>query len=53
MSDVQIPRDQDGATSVEYGLIAAGAGVAFIIAGPLLTQAFTHVLDVVLTHVLG
>ncbi len=53
VSDMRIPRSQDGATSVEYGLIAAGAGLAFIVAGPLLAEAFTNLLDVVLTHVLG
>lgn len=44
---------QDGATAVEYGLVAAGAGIAFIVAGPLLAETFTDVLGVVLDHVLG
>ncbi len=44
---------QDGATSVEFGLVAAGAGIAFIVAGPFLAEAFTDLLGVVLDHVLG
>lgn len=46
-------RAQEGATAVEYGLVAVGAGVAFIVAGPLLAEAFTDLLGVVLDHVLG
>lgn len=44
---------RDGATSVEFGLVAAGAGIAFIVAGPFLAETFTDLLGVVLDHVLG
>ena len=45
--------EDEGATAVEYGLIAAGDGIAFIIAGPALADAFTDLLGVVLDHVLN
>lgn len=44
---------QEGATAVEYGLIAAGVGLAFVLAGPSLAAAFTDLLGVVLDHILG
>ena len=46
-------RDQEGATAVEYGILAAAVGIAFIVAGPLLLDAFTWFLDVVLDNTPG
>ncbi len=46
-------RAHEGATSVEFGLVAAGVGIAFIVAGPFLAETFTDLLGVVLDHVLG
>lgn len=46
-------RGEEGATAVEYGLVAAGVGIAFIIAGPALADAFTDLLGFVLEHVLN
>lgn len=45
--------DQDGATAVEYGLIAAAVGIAFIVAGPLLLDAFAWFLETVLDNTPG
>jgi Flp pilus assembly pilin Flp len=44
---------QDGATSVEYGLLAALLGVVFIVAGPTLWQAFLNVLEVIFDGMVG
>lgn len=41
-------RGDDGLTSVEYGILAAFIGIAFIVAGPTLAEAFVDVLDAVL-----
>lgn len=46
-------RGQDGATSVEYGLIAGAVGIAFIVAGPMLHEVFLDLLDVILTGMVG
>lgn len=45
--------DEAGATAVEYGAIAAVAGIAFVVAGPALWEAMLTFLDTVLTAVLG
>jgi Flp pilus assembly pilin Flp len=44
---------QDGATSVEYGLIAAFVGMAFVLAGPALWRVFLDLLDSILTGMVG
>lgn len=44
---------EEGATAVEYGLIAATVGIAFIVAGPLLLDAFTWFLETVLDNTPG
>lgn len=41
-------RGEDGATAVEYGLIAAGVGLAFVLAGPALADAFLSLLNAIL-----
>lgn len=46
-------RGQEGATSVEYGLVLGAVGIAFIVAGPLLHDAFLALLHVVLDGMVG
>ena len=45
--------DEGGATAVEYGLIVGAVGIAFIVAGPMLQDAFLELLDVILTGMVG
>lgn len=45
--------DQEGATAVEYGLVAGLLGVGLVVVGPLLADAFVVFLDVVLSHIPG
>ena len=45
--------DELGATAVEYGLIVGAAGIAFMVAGPMLWRAFLDLLDVILTGMVG
>ena len=45
--------EENGATAVEYGLIAGALGVVFVVAGPMLQDAFAFLLNVVLCDILG
>ncbi len=46
--------DQEvGATAVEYGLVVAAVGTAFVVAGPMLWNAFLSFLTVVLDGMVG
>jgi Flp pilus assembly pilin Flp len=38
---------EDGATAVEYSILAAVVGVALVAAGPLLADAFLALLEVI------
>ncbi len=40
-------RDQAGATSVEYGVLAAAVGVVLVATGPVLADAFFGLLEVI------
>lgn len=44
---------ESGATAVEYGLVVAAVGTAFVFAGPLLWDAFLTFLNVVLDGMVG
>jgi Flp pilus assembly pilin Flp len=46
-------RQEEGATAVEYGLVAGVMGIVFVLAGPQLWQALLSLLDAVLTAILG
>lgn len=46
-------RDEDGATAVEYGIVAAAVGVVFVVAGPWLYDAFLALLDAILDGMVG
>jgi Flp pilus assembly pilin Flp len=43
---------QDGATSVEYGLIAFAIGIGLVIAGPVLAEAFLDLLNFIMEALL-
>lgn len=45
--------EEDGATAVEYGLIAGAVGVAFIVAGPALYEVFLDLLNTILDGMVG
>lgn len=45
--------DETGATAVEYGLVTMAVGVAFIVAGPALWDAFLAFLGIVLDGMVG
>lgn len=44
---------QEGSTSVEYGLLAAFVGMVFVLAGPMLVDAFVVVLNAILDGMVG
>ena len=44
---------EEGATAVEYGIVAGATAVGLIVLGPWLAQAFVVFLNVVLDGVLG
>ena len=45
--------DEGGATAVEYGLIVGAVGIAFIVAGPMLWQAFLALFEAILCDMVG
>lgn len=40
-------RAEDGATSVEYGILVAAVGIALVASGPLLAEAFLDLLELI------
>ena len=45
--------DEEGATTVEYGLVAGLMGVVFVLAGPELYDAFLALLNDILDGMVG
>ncbi len=45
-------RDETGATSVEYGIVAGLVGIAFVAAGPVLWDSLLVLFDTVLDAML-
>lgn len=43
----------DGVTSVEYGIVAATVGVAFVAVGPTLWRSLLSLVEAVLDGILG
>jgi Flp pilus assembly pilin Flp len=39
--------DEDGASTVEYGLLAAGIGIGLVAVGPALAEAFLRLLEMI------
>ena len=44
--------DETGATAVEYGLVAGAVGVALVVMGPWLHQAFLVFFNIILDDML-
>ena len=38
---------EEGATSVEYGILAGAVGIALVAAGPMLAEAFVSLLELI------
>ena len=50
-----VPRraDEEGATAVEYGILAAVVGVVLVATGPMLADAFRALLDLITGGMVG
>lgn len=53
MRTMRIRSDQGGVTAVEYGLVVAGVGLVFVLAGPQLYATFLALLDAILDGMVG